>query len=93
MDFPKLTKLQLKHFDSIKWLYNEDRREGKSYLLALIFIQKAIRTGNWVTPKDHFTEGGIQADLHLYELIRIIMLEIISDSKLVEFRQHSFRIK
>lgn len=88
----ELTKLQKKHFDSIKWLFDEKRAEGKSYLLAIIFIQKAIRTGAWITPRDHFTEGGRMADIRLNETIRMVIKELISDSKKVEFRQDSFRI-
>ena len=88
-----LTKLQKKHFDSIKWLFDEKRAEGKTYLLAIIFIQKALRTGMWVRPMDHFTEGGERANMLLMDLIKSLIGEIISKKSLVEFRRNEFRIK
>lgn len=38
----KLNKTQSEHLESILWLTSPSRREGKTYLLALAFIEHAV---------------------------------------------------
>ena len=52
----ELTEIQKKHIDAARWLFGVDGkfREGRSSLLAIVFIEKAIKEiGNWIKPIDH----------------------------------------
>ena len=56
----KLTPEQRKHLNSIEWLFSEDnRQQGRSFLLAYIFIAEALK-GKTIKIVDHayITHGG-----------------------------------
>ena len=90
MDY-KLTKEQSKHLESIEWLISDQRAVGKSFLLALAFIDKAVNNrGMLIRVFDHFPER--QATIRLLCTIENI---ISQDKKLLErteFEQNGFRI-
>ena len=49
-----ISKLQTKHHDSVKWLLMGARASGRSHLMAIVFIEKAIQElGNWIEVFDH----------------------------------------
>lgn len=88
----KLTELQQKHLASIEWLVSDNRAEGKTFLLAVAFIRKALNNlGQWVYIFDHFAEHKGGTD-NLMFLIRTVLAK---DKRLLnstEFRQTSFRV-
>jgi hypothetical protein len=50
----ELSKEQAKHYESIKWLISEGQRgSGRTYLMALAFVEKSIYEGGWVRIFDH----------------------------------------
>jgi len=89
----KLTKEQKKHLETIRWLvdFNENIAEGRSFLLAIAFIEMAIKYKNrWIQVFDHFPAK--QATDRLLFTIKNI---ISQDKKLLErteFRQREFKI-
>lgn len=87
----ELSKLQQKHFDSLKWLVSDSRRDGKTYLLAIVFIQKAIsKQGEWVRPFDHYPEiHGLE---NLMNLIHGLLTDKENFTFDSEFKRDEFRI-
>lgn len=53
----KLTTKQLEHISSVRWLLSDGGRgEGRSFLMAIIFIEKARDEWNeWVEVFDHYS--------------------------------------
>jgi len=89
----KLTEFQKKHFPTIKWLVDDTRQTGKSYLLALAFVEKALEfRGVWVYVFDHYPIQ--QGREHLLSIVRNILgSEMPNDiAEKVEFKRDSFRI-
>ncbi len=51
----RLTPTQLEHYKSIEWLVSSPRCQGKSYLLAVCFLKRAIRElGTYIKVFDHY---------------------------------------
>jgi hypothetical protein len=51
-----LSPTQLKHLESVEWLLddgNEYRRTGRTHLMARIFINKSLQSGNYVYLQNH----------------------------------------
>ena len=73
----ELTKEQKKHIKSIDWLFSEDRRrEGRTFLLAYIYIKNALE-GRTITIIDHYyiTNGaGYRANKILASIIDEIIV-------------------
>ena len=73
----ELTKEQKKHIKSIDWLFSEDRRrEGRTFLLAYIYIKMALE-GRKITIIDHAyitTGAGYRANKMLADVIYEIIL-------------------
>lgn len=50
-----LTKKQTAYFEAISWLVSDERASGRTTLLALAFIDKAIKNaGQYIDVFDHF---------------------------------------
>lgn len=70
----KLTPKQKSYYSSLKWLLNDGpRREGKTYLIAIFFIEKAFTSGEWIEIFDH------HPFLHNCRELICIIKDIISD--------------
>ena len=49
----KLTKEQTKHVETIRWLFSAQRAAGKSFLLACVLIETAVKHKNQrIYPRD-----------------------------------------
>lgn len=87
-----LTKLQVKYLPAISWLVKDGNRgQGRTFLLAVAFIQEAIETGGIVRVFDHYPDP-VSVRQNLMPLIKNI---ISMDKKLLkrtEFYNDSFRI-
>lgn len=69
-----LSKLQAKHKNAIKWLFSAcPRAEGRSTLLAIVYIELAIEEGREIRIRDHF--GYADADRHLMGHVKMILQE------------------
>lgn len=76
-----LRPTQRRHWDTIRWLVDDEggRREGRSTILALAFIELADKhIGREITLWDHFASGP--GDF-MYEAVAELLLEIASLSK------------
>lgn len=50
----ELNKEQEKHYQSLKWLFSEgNRKQGRTFLLAVVLVNKAVREGEWIWIADH----------------------------------------
>lgn len=66
-----LSKEQNKYYDAIKWLLFGPRRHGKTYLLAIIYIEKALASpGEIFRPRDH--QSQLMGDKELLYVIKSI---------------------
>ncbi len=74
---------QMEYFDAIKWLIGDGpRASGRTHLLALSFIDKALKTGSPVELWDH--HGG-RGDLrHLLDRISQIVCSINEELDSIE---------
>ena len=77
--------------EAIEWLLSDyARAEGRSYLMATVYIEKALRTPDvWITVRDHFPTYN--ADRNLLSLIRNLLGQGTHIHKAFEFTAHSFR--
>lgn len=85
----KLTKIQKKHFKSIQWLLSEDisdRRSGRSFLLASLYIDHVLKNKLEIKIIDHAyitTGAGYRANkmltTYIEEIIKINDLPIKID--------------
>ena len=64
-----LSKIQRKHLKAIEWFISDNnRREGRSYLLAIAYINKAVNSrGQWIQVLDHFPTT--ETNRRLFEVI------------------------
>ena len=73
-----LTKVQLKHLKTINWLLDGPLRSGRSYVLAVAYVMKAINHPNtWITVHDHYDcrqSDYIQMDT-INQLLRTFLTE------------------
>ncbi|MFA5729037.1 MAG: hypothetical protein WC957_06375 [Candidatus Neomarinimicrobiota bacterium] len=90
----KLTPLQKKYHDAFRWLVKLDispEGVGKSFLLAVCFIEEALENRNtWVSPFDNVPRNNCLQDRqmkHIYELITYNS----KLKKLVVMRKNSFK--
>lgn len=89
----KLTKLQKQHLSSLEWLIDDSRAAGKTFLLAVVFIKKALEyRERWIYPFDHFKEGGAMAESVVMNEIKRIISQDKKILERAEFRQGAFRI-
>lgn len=87
----ELTKEQKKHLESLEWLINGNRNSGRTYLLAITFIRRAIdNPGMWIQIFDHYPTQ--QAKEHLLDLIKMIICQDGIIFKNAEFRRGEFKI-
>ena len=68
----QLTQLQQRHYESVKWLINDNlsnRRSGRTFLMAYILLEQGIdNVGTWVSVQDHFA-GAIATRRVLLETL------------------------
>jgi hypothetical protein len=74
----KLTPQQERYHNAFKWLVNQDidinRGVGKSFLLAVCFIEEALENRNrWVYPFDNFPRQNMCQDLQMKTIYRLIL--------------------
>jgi len=87
----ELTPLQKKHLPAIEWLISDSRAEGKTFLLAFAFFQKALNNkGRWIRVFDHFPDE--RAKENLLKTISYIVANIPNKKIIVDFRRVEFRI-
>jgi hypothetical protein len=89
----QFTPIQKKHLKSIEWLFSEgNRAEGRTTLLAYIYIQKALK-GYRITIIDHSfitLETGYPGNRYLAKKIE----DIIHDNNLpLEIEKTTFILK
>lgn len=75
----KLTPLQEKHLESIRWLIshrNSDRRHGRTFVLAYALLLEALDTPNEINIIDH-TVWSISRDNH--KIGRMVLLPLIQE--------------
>lgn len=48
-----LTDTQKEHYKSIKWITGSTKANGKSFTLAMAYVERAIRTGELIYISDH----------------------------------------
>jgi len=91
----KITKLQNEHYNSIKWLLdgNNGRRIGKSSLMALVFIEIALKNrGQWIEVYDHFPTF-MAKNLMIQKIKDLIKIHVPETAmKNLEITQTRFRI-
>ena len=86
-----LTPIQDKYFEAIRWLIDDDEKRGtgRSFLLAISFISKALKNrGRWIKIFDHKPAGVL-------EVITTIKYFLDKDKAIeerIEFRKREFRI-
>ena len=70
------TELQKKHIESVEWLLGENRAEGRTSLMAFVFLKKAIENiGTPIKLFDHY--AGMHAkDLIKSEINRMVPEEL-----------------
>ncbi len=91
----ELTKKQKEHYKSVEWLLNDEsyRREGRSYLMAVCFIQRALRNrGCWVKVFDHFSRHPMTTRFLLDTVVEIVKNDEGIYEKL-EVRQSGFEFR
>jgi len=55
---------QRKYIDAFKWLVGDERLTGRSYLLAICFIEKALNNlGKSVEVWDHYQPNGLKGNM------------------------------
>lgn len=62
-----LNTKQKKHLKSIQWLYGDDRGSGRTTLLAYVFIDKVLSTGEPMRIVDHHPH--IRSNINLADII------------------------
>ena len=74
------------HLEHLNWLLDGARRSGRTYLLAIAFIEHAMRSnGMWIVPFDHNAENIQFGNGRMLEVIRSIEASRFSP-KLFEYR-------
>lgn len=88
----RLTVDQEKHIESIRWLINgANRRQGKSFLLAIVFIEKAVENiGEEITVFDHFNIR--QNNRSFLHLIRDVFYNLKYKNIDIEFNESRMTI-
>jgi len=88
----RLTKTQKKHKEAVKWLvdYMCNRGAGRSYLLAVCFMEMAIEhQGMWIRVWDNFVDDH-QRKFMLDHIIKVIPPEGL---QYFEFRKSDFSFR
>jgi len=68
----QLTELQKNHLPTVDWLIDDARAQGKSTLMAVAFIRKALKNpGRMIYVFDHY--GGEMGKRHLMNILRQIV--------------------
>ena len=92
----KLSLLQKKHLDTVRWLLNDSDnsnwRTGRSTLMAWVFIEKAVQLRSfWVQVYDHTRHP--MADKQLLTLIEEICEKEGFENVEFNLTDNKFRIK
>ena len=85
-----LSKTQSKHIDAFRWLVSDKKLEGRSYLLAICFIEKALQNlGQSIEIWDHCQ---YERNSNMISIIKNIISEYPDIEDYCTFAQDWFRI-
>lgn len=87
----KLTDNQAEQFKVLQWLISDDEKDritGRTTLLAMAFMQKALdNRGTWVTVFDHYPDRYSE-DRMIHTITQLVPVELrdsltINDTKII----------
>lgn len=90
------TKQQEEAYHSIKWLYGGAKRTGRSYLLAVVFLELALeRQGEWVYVIDHSLPHRSFNTVWLMDMVEDLALSHTEDGQqgLFSYNHSKFAIR
>jgi hypothetical protein len=70
---PEITQQQAHALEALDWLFseaNEDRRTGRTYILAVAYLRNAVNTGRWIEVED--PAGNRASDRWLLDTIELL---------------------
>lgn len=92
----EFTDQQKEAYRSIKWLYGGARRTGRTYLLAVVFVEQALEyQGEWVYVADHSLPHRSYNTIRLMDMVNDLALSHMEDGRkgLFSYKYSEFAIR
>ena len=88
---PNVTSQQAAALRALDWLFSENEDQqgtGRTFVLAVAHLRRAVRTGRWVSVEDHHDSRGGDSGL----LLLIGTVANTADIRIEVSGQHRFRV-
>ena len=87
----KKPKMMLRNLDVLQWLFDPvgNRATGRSYTMAIAYINLSCSSSQWITVRDHFPTQ--QADDCLMDMIKNICKKQFPEIRF-QFKRNEFRV-